>query len=97
MRTTTIAILALAVPLTAWSAGRHEEHLSMDQVPAPVKATIDKESAGGTLGEIEKETEHGRTFYEAEITKDGKASYVHVAQDGKLLKRERAAEERRER
>src|SRR5262252_8722390 len=97
MRTTWIAVLAFAFPLAAWSAGKPEEHLSVDQLPAPVKATIDKESAGGTLGEIEKETEHGRTFYEAEITKNGKASYVHVAQDGKLLKRERAAEERRER
>ena len=78
-----------------WSAEKHEEHLTMTQVPAPVKATVDKESAGGKVDEIEKETEHGRTFYEAEIVKKGKTSYIHVAEDGKVLKRETAAAERK--
>ena len=34
------------LPLGAWAAGKHETHLTMDQVPAAVKATLEKESAG---------------------------------------------------
>ena len=89
-------IVGLALAPNAWSKGkRTETHLTMDQVPAAVKATIEKESAGAKVEEIEKETEGGRTFYEAEIVKDGRTSYVHVAENGKVLKRETAAQERR--
>ena len=67
----------------------------MDQLPAAVRATIEKESAGGKVDEVEKETEHGQTFYEAEIVKNGHESYIHVAEDGKVLKRETEAQERK--
>jgi hypothetical protein len=96
MKTPWLAASAvLVLSPCVWSAEKHEEHLTMTQVPAPVKATIDKESAGGKVDEIEKETEHGRTFYEAEIVKKGKTAYIHVAEDGKVLKRETAAAERK--
>src|SRR5690242_3588425 len=85
----------LVLPVAAWSAERHEARLSLDEVPAAVKSTIEKETAGAKLGEIEKETEHGQTFYEAEFTKNGHTSYVHVAENGKVTKRETAAQERR--
>jgi hypothetical protein len=90
------AIALVALPLSAWPAEQREEHFTMDQLPAAVKKTIEKESAGGKVEEVEKETEHGRTFYEAEIVKNGKESYVHVAPDGKVLKRETGAQERKE-
>jgi uncharacterized protein YpmB len=95
MRTSWVLAGLLVVPVGAWCAETHETRLSLDQVPQAVKATIEKETAGAKLGEIEKETEHGRTFYEAEFTKNGRTSYVHVADDGKVLKRESAAQERR--
>jgi hypothetical protein len=97
LKTVSLAAAALlALPLVGRSAEHEEQHLTMGQLPAPVKGTLEKESAGGKIGEIERETEHGRTFYEAEIVKDGKESYVHVAEDGKVLKRETAAAERKE-
>jgi hypothetical protein len=95
MRTSWILVGLLALPLGAWAAEKHEERLSIDQVPPAVKTTIEKELAGGQLGEIEKETQGGRTFYEAQLTKDGHTSYVHVAENGNVLKRESAAQERR--
>ena len=96
MKIAWMAALALfLLPVAGWSVEKKEQHVSLDQLPAPVKASIEKESAGGKVGEIEKETEHGRTFYEVEIVRDGTESYVHVAQDGKVLKRESAAEERK--
>ncbi len=96
MRTSWMLVGLLVIPVAAWSAEKHEERLSLDQVPPAVKITIEKETEGAKLGEIEKETEHGRTFYEAEYTKDGHSSFVHVAENGTVLKRETAAQERRD-
>ena len=83
------------LPVAAWSAGKRETHLAMDQLPPAVKATIEQESAGARVEEVEKEREGGKTYYEAEIVKDGTTSYIHVGEDGKVLKRETAAQERK--
>ncbi|HUW20972.1 MAG TPA: PepSY-like domain-containing protein [Sedimentisphaerales bacterium] len=62
-----------------------EEKLSIDQVPAAVKSTIVKEAAGGTIKEIETETEDGKTIYEAEVIINGQEVEIKVAADGTLL------------
>jgi uncharacterized membrane protein YkoI len=85
----------LAVP-AAWTAEKKEATVTMDQLPKAVRSTIEKESAGARVAEIEKETEAGKTFYEAEIVKNGHQSYVHVAENGKVLKRESAAQEHKD-
>ena len=90
-----LAFGALVVAPVAWTAEKKEAALTLEQVPAPVRATIEKESAGARVDEIEKETEGGKTFYEAEIVKNGRESYVHVAENGKVLKRESGAQERK--
>jgi uncharacterized membrane protein YkoI len=111
MRYVTAIVLMLSVfalglaPMPAVAGGdkapsaavhEKEQKLTMDQLPAPVKATIEKEAAGGTIGEIVRDTEKGKMFYEAQITKNGKDRYVHVADDGKVLKRESAKKEAKE-
>jgi len=73
-----------------------EQTVSMEQLPAPVKATLEKEAKGGTIGQVTQDTAKGKTFYEAEITKDGKQRFVHVSPDGKVIKRETAKREARE-
>ena len=75
------------------------QKMSVDQLPAPVKATLEKEAKGGSIGDVTMEQDKkGRTFYEAEIhTPKGKDRYVHVNADGKVLKRESARKEARER
>ena len=99
MRYVTAIFAAAALALgagfapAAFAAG-DEQKMTMDQVPAAVKATVEKEAKGGTVGDIVKETEKGKTFYEAHITKsNGKDLYVHVREDGKVLKRENAKKE----
>jgi uncharacterized membrane protein YkoI len=72
----------------AWAAQEDEERVTLDQVPAAVKATILREAAGGEIKEIEVETEGGQTFYEAEFVRDGKVIEIKVAPDGTLLKKE---------
>lgn len=62
-----------------------ETEVSIDKVPVAVKATIDAEAKGGTIGEIEMETEDGRTVYEADVIIDGREVEIQVAPDGTLL------------
>ena len=65
-----------------------EVAVTLDEVPAPVKATILKEAKGAKIKEIEKETKNGRVIYEAEFVVDGKEVEIKVDPSGKLLGRE---------
>ncbi|HET7524988.1 MAG TPA: hypothetical protein VFK10_03515 [Burkholderiaceae bacterium] len=64
----------------------------MKQAPAPVQATLEKE--GGHVTKIERETESGKTFYEATVSKDGKNYLLHLSDNGKILKREAMKDEK---
>ncbi|UCD30125.1 MAG: PepSY-like domain-containing protein, partial [Planctomycetota bacterium] len=74
----------------------NEENVSIDQVPAAVKATILAEAQGADIQEIERETKNGKTVYEAEWNLDGKEIEIKVAEDGTLLKREMGDDEEEE-
>ncbi|MFH1748337.1 MAG: PepSY-like domain-containing protein [Planctomycetota bacterium] len=76
------------VTLVAWANDGQEQKVTLDQVPAAVKATILKESAGGKITEIESETKDGKTVYEAEFMLNGQEIDIKIAQDGTLLGRE---------
>ncbi|MHC4982977.1 MAG: PepSY-like domain-containing protein [Planctomycetota bacterium] len=65
-----------------------EELLTIDQVPAAVRATILKEAGDAELKEIERETKGGQTIYEAEWVAQGETIEIKVAPDGKLLGKE---------
>lgn len=65
-----------------------EEQVSLDKVPAAVKATILKESAGGKIAEIERDTKNGKTIYEVDILMNGKEIELQIAEDGTLLGKE---------
>jgi len=94
-----VAVVALGLVVLAAGLGlaekarKHEEKVTLDQVPEAVKKTILKEAAGAKIKEIEKETKDGKTIYEAEFIKDGKEVEVKVAPDGTVLKREVEEEE----
>jgi uncharacterized membrane protein YkoI len=79
--------------LVAWATQVHEEEVTLDQVPAAVKATILKESAGGKITEIERETKHGKVTYEAEFIINGREVEIEIAPDGTILGRETETEE----
>ena len=84
----TIALAALTLTSLPAVAGADDERVTLDQVPAAVRATIERESAGGKVEEIEREADDGKTVYEVEIEKDDKEIEIHVAEDGKILKRD---------
>jgi hypothetical protein len=60
-----------------------EEETSIDSIPAPAKAAIEKKVAGGKLRMVETVTKGASTMYEASYTtKAGKKSAVLVKPDG---------------
>jgi len=69
--------------------GREERgpSVSLDQVPPPVKATIERESAGGQVTRISQATERGETAYAVMIAKNGQKTTMYVKADGTVLKR----------
>jgi len=78
----TLSIGALAGRQTT----QQEEGISLDQVPEAVKATL--LSQGGTIEEIEMETENGRTIYEADVLLNGQKTELKVAAEGSLIGKE---------
>jgi len=83
-----VAVVCLALCIGAVAtrqAMNGETEVSIDKVPAAVKAAIDAEAKGGTIVEIEMETENGRTVYEADVIIDGQEVEIQVAPDGTLL------------
>ncbi len=78
------------------SAGWAEEEvtLTIDQVPAAVKAAILEVSKGAKITEIEQETKDGQVVYEAEwANADGKTeTEITIAADGTVLKTETETE-----
>jgi len=64
------------------------EKVSLDQLPPPVRATVEREAAGGQIREIVKDTERGQTSYEVKIARNGQESEVRIAPDGTKVKTE---------
>ncbi len=61
------------------------DDVELKDLPQAVQKTINDQAAGGKIREIERETEDGTTFYEVDITKDGKRMEFKVSDTGKLL------------
>jgi hypothetical protein len=64
---------------------KDEQKVSIDKVPAAVKAAILSEAGKGTVEEIEQENKDGKTIYGADITVDGKKFEIKVSADGKII------------
>jgi hypothetical protein len=63
--------------------------VSLKDVPAAVKLTIEKEAKGYEIDDIEQETDDGRVVYEVDIDKgDDNEIKIKVSPEGKLLEKE---------
>lgn len=63
-----------------------EEEVKLESLPAAARDAIQKAAEGGTLRKVELVTEHGKSFYEADIRKGGKSSEVQVDSNGARVK-----------
>lgn len=70
---------------TAW-AGTDVE---LEDVPAPVRATIERETQGATLLDLEWEPNARVPHYEVEYSRDGSEWELEVLEDGSVLRHER--------
>ncbi len=59
--------------------------VSLSDVPAPARATIDKLIAGGEIRKIEQEGTGNKAIYDVEATVQGKNVEYDVAADGRVL------------
>jgi uncharacterized membrane protein YkoI len=65
-----------------------DQKIKLEQMPAPVQAAIKEQSKGATVRGYSKEVEHGKTFYEAELTVDGHSKDVSFDATGKVVSTE---------
>jgi hypothetical protein len=65
----------------------NEVKITMDQAPATVAATLQREIEGGKVTDLDKETDDGKTIYEADAMIGDKAYEIKVGEDGTLLKK----------
>ena len=91
---TTLLAVALAgatVPLTSSASyaddDKDEKVVTMDQIPAAAKQTIQREAAGSPILKVEQETDHGQTLYEAHVKKGNDVIGIRVDGTGKLIDR----------
>ena len=91
-----IAVVAVVIGLGAIGAllyggedqeeNEHKQKVAMTELPAAVQKTIQDNLGGGTVTETAKETEGGKTYYDAEVGKsDGEKVEIKVAEDGTLI------------
>ena len=80
-------------------AHEHErgQSVTMSDLPAPVKDTFDKESRGGSVEELRKETtKDGKVVYWGEVVKNGKGTDLEVSESGKVIHRSKSHDESQE-
>jgi hypothetical protein len=78
------ATLVTCALLTAGTA-LAEDKLQLKDLPAAVQKTVQEETKNATLIGIEKETEQGRTVYEIETKRDGRARDLLVDTTGAIV------------
>jgi hypothetical protein len=62
-----------------------EVKIKFTEAPAAVQATINKESGNAKVETLDKETDDGKTIYEADAMINGTNYEIKVAPDGKLI------------
>lgn len=95
---------ALALPMIATTARADEKYeeshphqrVTMDELPAPVKATVQRESRGKTIEWMAKEQEDGHTVYEIVVVSNGKGQEIEISETGKVLERHAAHDDNSE-
>jgi hypothetical protein len=77
------------ITISGCASTEKEVSITIEDVPAQVRATIEREAAGGVIEDIELETgKDGLVVYSADTRIAGKVYDIEVAEDGRLISRE---------
>jgi hypothetical protein len=81
------AILAALMAMMFFAPeSRAGEEVPWANVPPAVQKTINENAGSGNVVKVEKETEDGKTVYEAKIKRaDGSKTEIEVGEDGALM------------
>ena len=92
-----LCILPSCTAMAAEEKGEEKEKdeakVKIDQVPAAVQKTLSEESHGAKIDEVDKETDEGKTIYEADVKINGHNYEIKVAEDGTLISKKLDEEE----
>jgi hypothetical protein len=88
-----ISILVALVVIGMSGCGRLQRHAAepgetkvrLDQTPAAVRQTIERELEGAQLEDIARKARQGRTLYETDMIRNGHQWEVVVGEDGKII------------
>jgi len=75
--------------LAGASFAQADEDVKLEDLPAPVKQTVQRETKGGTITDIERQRDRNSVYYEIEYTVGNQDWELDIAPDGKLLRREK--------
>jgi hypothetical protein len=77
-------LLTVAIVLGAFAAGAEE--VKLEEVPAKVRATIEKKVGSNKLEEIDRENRHGNIVFDVEYElPNGEDQGVLIDVDGKVI------------
>ena len=62
-----------------------EVKISLNQVPAAARATLEREANGAAISSVDKETKDGKVVYETDVMLNGHNWEIKVDPDGKLI------------
>jgi uncharacterized membrane protein YkoI len=81
-----VAGLVASCASTKEGSAQKEERVSLAQMSAPARATVERVTAGGTVDQIDKEVEKGKVVYDVEATVGGKhVEFLIADADGAVL------------
>lgn len=64
-----------------------DDDVRLEDLPAAVRATVDREAKDGVIEDIERKTRNGRTVYEVEIERYDQEVKLHIDENGKVIHR----------
>jgi uncharacterized membrane protein YkoI len=71
--------------LASTTAHAEEKRIRRENLPPAVEKTVAEQSQGATIKRFSKEVEHGKTYYEAELTVDGHGRDISMAENGTIV------------
>jgi hypothetical protein len=95
------AFAASMVTATAYAQDQSEathqhETVKMEDLPSPVKQTLQRESQGKQISSIKKETAQGETRYDVKLMSNGKRETLQISDSGQVLQRKGAGQQKNE-
>jgi hypothetical protein len=64
-----------------------DDDVMMKDLPAAVRATVEKEAKGAVIEDIERKSKNGRLYYEVEIERDNQEWELRIDESGKVIQR----------